>query len=1457
MGNPHAFDVALGSRDLQGLTSPDALVAFFAQLGYPTDSRLEQLPEHLGIPQRFRGELRRIERLAADPDGLEIYLFELRSVTLAATRLLGRALRDRGGDFLLVLASVDYDRIDFVLLERVDAKIPANRMSSPRVGIRPRILTLDRRHPGSRQVRVLRRFTWTEADAFAQFEKLRSAYDLADWSEELFNNRALFSDHYLLHRLPEQPEWRDDPKPAFQRLRELCRGASTRFVSASEAEFRRDLLLPIFEVLGFQTRKGKPSGSGSAHFDLALYGVEEMEPLSSVLAYPWNRFLDGKDPLRDHENPEENPGALVVSLLEHGESDWAIVTNGRLWRLYSRRTPARATNYYEIDLHELVTEGAPGGVPGDAFRFFWLLFRRQSLEKRATFAEGDPIKASFLDQLLAGSDAYARELGERLKEQVFEHTFPALAAGFQASLAATKPGRPMDEDALATIHSATLTLLYRLLFLLYAESRSLLPLAEAKDYFDASLERLKREVAEAGGNLLDERNRRLAKHYSTKEATLYGRLERLFGLIDRGAPALNLPAYNGGLFVTDPEASDERPEAEIARFLHRFPVPDFHLACALDQLARDLDAKRHDLVPIDYKSLGVRQLGSIYEGLLEFRLQVAGERMVAVQEKGREVWMPARQATERQITAAEKRDQIRKRGDLYLENDKHERRATGSYYTPDPIVKYIVAETVGPILSERFTVLEPVFREAQKWHGRRVNEARAKGEAPTGATVVMAWRERLLEPLFDIKVIDPAMGSGHFLVETVDFVTDRLLDFLNGFPWNPVQAFLEQTRNEILSSAEDHEVTLNPERLTDVNLLKRHVLKRCVYGVDLNLMAVELAKVSLWLHCFTLGAPLSFLDHHLRFGNSLVGVGIDEVRDAIEEQKTIFGSRFAGLLLAADLMRQIGELPDATAEEVAASRRQYREASDALAPFKLILDVYTSQWFGNGVDQVKGRGRQRISLEPAAIQFLRTSEAQKLVEAADQTSRTRALKGLPDHLSDVAGNALEASRLYSFFHWELEFPEVFFAKGGRRREAAGFDAVVGNPPYVRMERIKPLKPFLKPRYSCHTERADLFIYFYERAVSLLRLGGAAAFIASSTWTKTNAGTALRDYLQREATILSFVDFGDLPVFAEVTTYPCIMVLSRGPALTGHAVTSVKVQDKSETDFAGLVKASQIRVPQRELAAIGWHFEDRRIARLREKIQAAGVPLKEYCGSPLYGIKTGLNEAFVVEQATRDALVAADPGSIEILKPFLEGRDLKPWRAEWQGLWLLYTHHGVNIRRYPAILEYLRQFKKKLEARATSAHHEWYELQQPQFRYSAAFQERKILWRDISDRPTFSYDNSGFFIDCTIFALAGMEPVVLAALGSSIGWFFLLGICPQVRGGFLRLKSQYIELVPIPSASQEETALVASLLTQLVQPNASTKAVLAELDDTVSRLFGLNQEDRKVLSGLLPKEPELD
>jgi hypothetical protein len=266
----------------------------------------------------------------------------------------------------------------------------------------------------------------------------------------------------------------------------------------------------------------------------------------------------------------------------------------------------------------------------------------------------------------------------------------------------------------------------------------------------------------------------------------------------------------------------------------------------------------------------------------------------------------------------------------------------------------------------------------------------------------------------------------------------------------------------------------------------------------------------------------------------------------------------------------------------------------------------------------------------------------------DLSTQDRFMKSLESDkqrqlVEDVETLAREPDR--RFFHWEIEFPEVFFGFGDTYQRqlkhkdeitegSAGFDAVVGNPPYVRMELIKPLKPFLRTHYRCHAERADLFIYFYERAVTLLRRRGRTAFIASSTWTKTKAGEGLRHFIRSETTVRSFLDFGDLPVFEDATTYPCILVAERTPSAVADEVISAVVRDLTETDLIRVLNANPVHVQQSELEDAGWYFEDRARARMRDKIRASGIPLKQYCGSPFYGIKTGLNEAFVVETQTR-------------------------------------------------------------------------------------------------------------------------------------------------------------------------------------------------------------------------------
>ena len=1138
-----AVDIDLREQQVQDLSSRDAIAGFFSALGYNTSARTRQTPANLGVTaEGIANQIRHAELLADQESLLQVYLFELTSVTVAATQGLARAFRNRAGNFLLVLTTRDYDHLDFVLLERyVPEATPPTAMVGRREGaVRPRVLSVARLKPSRVDMRVLRRFTYTEGDPLSQYEKLLSAYTVADWSEENFNNRALFADYYLMERLPMEPEWQEKSRDPYLAVRDLFRDARTRWAGKPEAELRKGLLEPAFLSLGFAVESVKPAGSDAPRPDYVLKSAAGVD-LGVCLAYPWGRFLDGKDYQRDADSPEENPGALVLSLLQNDGAKWAIVTNGKHWRLYSARTHSRATNYYEIDLEETLA----AQDPAELFRYFWVLFRARAFAPRTVVKDGREETSTFLDQLLDDSEAYAKRLGDRLKGRVFDDIFPHLAQGFVAYRKAQDGAEAdLSQEALDEIFQGTLTLLYRLLFLLYAEARDLLPVRETRAYHQASLTRLKREVAQAAGDDPGKLDERTKKAYGVDSTELYDRLLALFRTVDKGDAALNMPVYNGGLFISQPDPNDASPETRNARFLLENKVPDRHLATALDLLARDEDEKTFKRAFIDYKSLGVRQLGSIYESLLEFHLRIAPEKMAVCKGKKTEEVVPYRQAVKekrailKQGRGKDAPERTLPKGAVYLENTRHERKATGSYYTPDYIVKYIVQHTVGPVLEEKFRAMEPKLREAQKAYRAAVKRRegfRKQGQEGDDPEKVARDYRELVNELFDVKVLDPAMGSGHFLVETVDFVTDRMVDFLNGFRWNPVTAplgTLGETRRTVLREMDEQGITIDPGRLTDVNLLKRHVLKRCIYGVDLNPMAVELAKVSLWLDCFTLGAPLSFLDHHLTCGNSLIGARVEEVQEALQQtssgkdghvQLDLLGSQFAGLMLATESMRKVGELSDVTAAQVSRSRTEYRAALDTLAPFKRILDIYISQWFGN-------------KREPA-LELLRSDAGETVVRDPKFLSRMRGAQ------KEIAQHAITEASSRRFFHWELEFPEVWYAQG-RRRENPGFDAVVGNPPWLGL-RTGDIDEALVAYAKAALDRGgqiDLAALFLDLVCDLVGDTGWIGAIVPKRIATNEAYESLRRRLSQSRRLESAIDLD--VAFEEVNND--VIVLTSAP-----------------------------------------------------------------------------------------------------------------------------------------------------------------------------------------------------------------------------------------------------------------------------------------------------------------------
>ncbi|MBM1308401.1 N-6 DNA methylase, partial [Ponticoccus sp. SC2-23] len=383
------------------------------------------------------------------------------------------------------------------------------------------------------------------------------------------------------------------------------------------------------------------------------------------------------------------------------------------------------------------------------------------------------------------------------------------------------------------------------------------------------------------------------------------------------------------------------------------------------------------------------------------------------------------------------------------------------------------------------------------------------------------------------------------------------------------------------------------------------------------------------------------------------------------------------------------------------------------------------------------------------------------------------------------------------FTWETAFPGVF-AEGG-------FDVVLGNPPYVRMEFLKLLKPYLEKRYEVVSDRADLYCYFYERGLRLLKPGGRLGYISSNTFFKTGSGKPLREYLLKEATIESVVDFGDLQIFEGVTTYPAILTMKRGTAPKGHELRFWKVDALPENNFLATWEAAAGPYPQMALGAGSWELENPALRALRDKLIKGQTTLKEVFGPPLMGVKTGLKPAFVIDTPTKERICASDPRSRELIRPLIEGKNLQRWRADQHGHWLIYIpKNRIEIDQYPAIRDWLLPLKDRLEKRATQQ--AWFELQQAQEAYVPHFEGPKIMWSDVASEARCHLDTSGAYGENTCYFLPCDKPGVVGFLNSKLAWFIVKALTPKAQGGYARFQTQFVEQLPLLNAVVENADL---------------------------------------------------
>ncbi len=784
----------------------------------------------------------------------------------------------------------------------------------------------------------------------------------------------------------------------------------------------------------------------------------------------------------------------------------------------------------------------------------------------------------------------------------------------------------------------------------------------------------------------------------------------------------------------------------------------------------------------------------------------------------------------------------------------------GSFFTPGFITMYMCRETIRRAVVQK-------FNEAKGWKVEQFEQLYDKIDDTTEAN-------RIINTL---KICDPAVGSGHFLVSALNeiiaikselrILLDRKDDRLKEY-----RVVVENDELIITDEVGDlfpYKPGPNETQRVQEALFheKETIIENCLFGVDINPNSVRICRLRLWIELlksayytatsqFTELETLPNIDINIKQGNSLI-------------------SRFP---LDADLSKVL--------KSVKYSIDQYR---GFVNDYKNATDKEEKRGFEKLIDQIKSDFRTEIGKnDPKVIrknklggelynlmnqaQVFEPTEKEKQAAEKKKDKLEKEINKLGTEIEEIKNSAIYKDA----FEWRFEFPEVLDSEG----KFVGFDVVIGNPPYIRQEEIKEQKPYLQGNYSTYTGTADLYVFFVERGFKILSQGSHFCFIMPNKWMQAGYGKPLRAFFLKNR-ILGIVDFGDLQVFDEATTYPSIITASKQKPFNDFNSSLIK-RLQFENGFDEYVDSISNKMSVAELSDETWVISSGLDQNLLSKIKAKCSTLSDHvCGNSFRGVLTGLTEAFVIDDSTNNNLVKEDKNSIDLLRPFLLGRDVKPYSPAKTKKWLVLVPKGFTIKKnlpptnpnhisepsprygdmpyeeewswfaksYPAIANHLLPFKQKAESRTDKGDF-WWELRACD--YYDEFEKPKIMYQKFQVKPCFIFDESGLFCNDSMWIIPSSDKVLLSILNSKMGWWLISKYCTAIQNGY-QLIWKYFGQIPIPKYDEKQAKPIILIVDQILKSkksdvNADVSTLEKEIDQFVYQLYGLTEEEIKIVEG---------